>query len=58
MLVLTRYVNETIVIGDGVRVTVTRIAGDRVSLGIEAPPDVSVHREEIQRRIEAERKAG
>ena len=47
MLVLTRKINEKIIIGDAICVTVTRIDGDRVRLGIEAPPDVRVFRQEL-----------
>ena len=52
MLVLTRRKNEKIVIGEGIVVTVVAINGNRVRLGIEAPPEVPVHREEIARRLE------
>lgn len=51
MLVLTRRKNEAIVIGQGVVVTVVAIHGNRVRLGIDAPPDVPVRREEIGRRL-------
>ena len=47
MLVLTRRVNESIVINDDVSVLVVEVRGDRVRLGIEAPKDVTVHRKEI-----------
>jgi len=47
MLVLTRRINESIVINDDVSVLVVEIRGDRVRLGIEAPKDVVVHRKEI-----------
>jgi carbon storage regulator len=55
MLVLSRMVNEVIVIGDGIRVTVVDIRGDKVRLGIEAPREVTVHREEVYNAIHAER---
>ena len=55
MLVLSRMVDEVIVIGDGIRVTVVDIRGDKVRLGIEAPRDVTVHREEVYNAIQAER---
>lgn len=55
MLVLSRAVDEAIVIGADVRVTVTRISGDKVRLGIEAPREVTVHREEVYNAIQAER---
>ena len=51
MLVLTRKVGETIMIGSNIRVVVTQVKGDKVRIGIEAPPDVRVDREEIHRRI-------
>ena len=47
MLVLTRRINESIVINDDVSVVVVEVRGDRVRLGIEAPKDVSVHRKEV-----------
>ena len=53
MLILTRRVGETIVIGDEVRVTVLGIRGGQVRIGIEAPDAVAVHREEIYDRIQA-----
>jgi carbon storage regulator len=52
MLVLTRRKNEAIVIGQGIVVTVVAIKGNRVCLGINAPPEVPVHREEIARSLE------
>jgi carbon storage regulator len=51
MLVLTRKLGESIIIDGNIRVTVTAINGDRVRIGIVAPPDVRVNREEIQRRL-------
>lgn len=52
MLVLTRRTNESIMIGDDVVVTVLEIRGDQVRIGITAPREVQVHREEIFRAIE------
>lgn len=47
MLVLSRHKDESIVIGDDVLITVVEIRGDKVRLGIDAPRDVSIHREEV-----------
>lgn len=51
-LVLTRKVDEVIVIGGNIRVLVVDIRGDRVRLGVDAPKDVTIHREEIQLEID------
>ena len=51
MLVLSRHREESIIIGDDIRITVLSIRGDQISLGIEAPPDVPVHREEVYDRL-------
>jgi carbon storage regulator len=51
MLILTRRSGETICIGKNIRVTVLGVKGNQVRLGIDAPPDVGVHREEIAERI-------
>lgn len=56
MLVLSRYRDESIYIGDDVIVTIVDIRGDRVRLGIQAPPNVSVHRQEIYDAILREKK--
>ena len=53
MLVLSRKLGESIVIGNGITVTVVEVHGDRVRLGFTAPADVPIHREELQRKIEA-----
>ena len=55
MLILTRRVGETLIIGDDVNITVLGIKGNQVRLGINAPKDVSVHREEIYQRIQQEK---
>jgi carbon storage regulator len=52
MLILTRRVGETVVVGDNISVTVLGFKGSQVRLGIEAPADVSVHREEIFNRLQ------
>lgn len=54
MLILTRRVGETLIIGDDVSVTVLGVKGNQVRIGVDAPKDVSVHREEIYQRINAE----
>jgi len=53
-LVLTRRVNETIVINGNIRVTIRNINGHQVKVGVDAPREVSVNRQEIQERIDAE----
>ncbi len=57
MLILTRRVGETIVIGEDVAVTVLGVVGNQVRVGIAAPANVSVHREEIYDRIQREKEA-
>ncbi len=54
MLVLTRKKDEKIIIGDNIKITVVEIENGQVQLGIEAPDEVEIHREEVYRRIEQE----
>jgi carbon storage regulator len=58
MLILTRRVGETVVIGNDVDVTVLGVKGNQVRLGVKAPRDVTVHREEIFQRICREQENG
>ena len=51
MLILTRKVGESLLIGDDVSITILNIRGNQVKIGVQAPKDVSVHREEIYQRI-------
>ena len=54
MLILTRRVGETIMVGDEVQVTVLGVKGNQIRIGVDAPKEVAVHREEIYNRIQAE----
>jgi carbon storage regulator len=58
MLILTRRVGETVMIGDNVTVTVLGVKGNQVRVGVNAPKEVAVHREEIYERIKREEEAG
>ena len=57
MLVLTRKVNQSIIIGDDIEIVVLEVRGEQIRLGIRAPRDVVVHRKEIYDQIQAENKA-
>jgi len=58
MLILTRRVGETVMIGDDIAVTVLGVKGNQVRVGVNAPKEVSVHREEIYERIKREEQTG
>lgn len=58
MLILTRRVGETVMIGNDVTVTVLGVKGNQVRIGVNAPRDVAVHREEIFERIKREEQGG
>jgi len=55
MLILSRRVGETIMVGDDVTVTVLGINGNQIRIGIDAPRDIVVHRKEVYERIQAEK---
>jgi carbon storage regulator len=57
MLILTRRVGETLMVGDDVTVTVLGVKGNQVRIGVNAPKDIAVHREEIYERIKKEQAA-
>ena len=58
MLILTRRVGETLNIGDDISVTVLGVRGNQVRLGVDAPKNVAVHREEIYQKIQDEKDTG
>ncbi len=58
MLVLSRHRDESIIIGDDIVITVVDVRGDKVRLGIDAPTDIPVHRQEVYEAIQRERRAG
>lgn len=58
MLILTRRVGETVMIGDEVTITILGVKGNQVRVGINAPKHIAVHREEIYDRIQREKRGG
>ncbi len=58
MLILTRRIGETLMVGDDVIVTILGVKGNQVRIGVNAPKEVAVHREEIYQRIQKEQDGG
>lgn len=57
MLILSRRVSESIIIADDVTITVLSVKGKQVRIGIDAPPEISVHREEVYKQIKLNKKS-
>ena len=57
MLILSRGVDETLMVGDEVTVTILGVKGNQVRIGVNAPKEIAVHREEIYKRIQAEKRS-
>lgn len=57
MLILSRRVDETLMVGDEVTVTILGVKGNQVRIGVNAPKEIAVHREEIYKRIQAEKRS-
>ena len=58
MLILTRKANETLIVGDDVTVTILGVKGNQVRIGVNAPKEIPVHREEVYNRIKVEKQPG
>ena len=58
MLVLTRRIGETLIIGDDISVRILAISGNQIRIGVDAPKDMPVHRKEVYERIQAEKLRG
>jgi carbon storage regulator len=58
MLILTRRIGESLQIGDNIKLTVLSVRGNQIQIGIDAPPEVPVHREEIYERLKREQREG
>ena len=58
MLILTRRINESVMIGDGIKVTVLGVKGNQVRIGVVAPANISVDREEVRKRKDKEALSG
>lgn len=57
MLVLTRQINESIMIGDGIEVLVVGVRGDKIRIGIKAPTSIAVHRKEVYAEIQKQKRS-